>query len=378
MNVVIAIDSFKGSMTSSEAGQAAREGILRVYPDADVKVFSIADGGEGTVETLTAGMGGELISVKVKNPLMEDMEATYGILNGTTALIEMSAAAGITLVPKENLNPMHASTYGVGQMIGDAIARGCRDFVIGIGGSATNDGGVGMLQALGFAVRNADGEPVSFGAKGLRDIAEIDGSNALELLKECSFRVACDVNNPLYGDRGCSRIFAPQKGATEAQVVLMDQWMRHYSEVASKTIPGADPDFPGAGAAGGLGFAFLTFLGASLRPGIDLILQLIQLEDSIKTADIVITGEGKMDAQTVMGKAPVGVARLAKRYNIPVFAFAGAVLRDAGACNQAGIDAFFPIVRTPCTLEYAMAREHAVEHMKDTVEQVMRVFRRGK
>lgn len=375
MKVVVAIDSFKGSMTSAEAGMAAKEGVLRVYDDAEVEVFSIADGGEGTVDTLTAGMDGKLISVTVKNPLLEDIVAVYGIVNETTAIIEMSAAAGITLISQDKLSPMNTTTYGVGQIIKDAIEKGCRNFVIGIGGSATNDGGIGMLQALGFSVNNSIGKPVSYGAKGLEEIFEIDDTNAIKELNDCTFNIACDVNNPLYGENGCSRIFSPQKGATEQQAGLMDKWMMHYADVAAESRPDAEPNFPGAGAAGGLGFAFLTYLNATLQPGIDLILKLIKLEESIKDSDIVLTGEGKIDAQTVMGKAPVGIARLAKKYNIPVFAFAGATMQDARVCNQAGIDALFPIVRTPCTLENAMDSIIASENMKDTVEQVMRVFK---
>ncbi len=375
MKAVVAIDSFKGSMTSLEAGSAAKDGILRVYDKAEVKVFSIADGGEGTVEALIAGMGGKSVKVKVKNPLFEDIDAVYGIVEEKTAIIEMSAAAGITLIPKEELNPMNTTTYGVGQMIKDAAEKGCRNFVIGIGGSATNDGGIGMLQALGFGVNDKDGKPVSFGAKGLAEIYEIDDKNVIKELSECTFNIACDVNNPLCGEKGCSRIFSPQKGATEEQVVEMDKYMANYADASKKYRPEANPNFPGAGAAGGLGFAFLTYFNATLKPGIDLILNLINIEDSIKEADVVLTGEGKMDSQTVMGKAPIGIARLAKKYEKPVLAFAGAVLRDTRVCNEEGIDAFFPIVRTPCTLEFAMDNQNAMENMKDTVEQAMRVFK---
>ncbi len=375
MKAVIAIDSFKGSMTSMEAGLAAKDGILRVYTDADVKVFPVADGGEGTVEALTAGMGGKFVTVKVKNPLFEDIDAVYGIVDDTTAVIEMSAAAGITLIPKSKLNPMKTTTYGVGLMIKDAIEKGCRNFIIGIGGSATNDAGIGMLQALGFGINNSEGNPVSYGAEGLKEVYEINDTNALKELKDCTFNIACDVNNPLCGEEGCSYIFSPQKGATEQQVVEMERNMRYYADIVTQNIADANPDFPGAGAAGGLGFAFLSFLNSELKPGIDLILELINIEECIKEADVVLTGEGKMDSQTIMGKAPVGIARLAKKYNKYVLAFAGAALHDAKVCNKEGIDAFFPIVRTPCTLEFAMDKINALENMKDTVEQVMRVFK---
>ncbi len=374
MKVVVAIDSFKGSMTSIEAGLAAKDGVLRVYDKADVEVFSIADGGEGTVESLVAGMNGRLVATKVKNPLADDIDAVYGIVNDTTAIIEMSAAAGITLIPKEKLNPMHTTTYGVGQMINDAIAKGCRKFVIGIGGSATNDGGIGMLQALGFSVNNKEGKPVAYGAEGLKEIYTIDDANVPKELGECTFNIACDVNNPLYGENGCSKIFARQKGATDEQIAEMDIWMHRYADVTKQVFPDAEPCFHGAGAAGGMGFAFLSFLNAELKPGIDLVLNLINIEESIKSADVVLTGEGKIDSQTVMGKAPIGIARLAKKYKKRVFAFAGAVLHDARVCNEEGIDAFFPIVRTPCSLDFAMDNKNARENMRDTVEQVMRVY----
>ncbi len=374
MKAVIAIDSFKGSMSSIEAGLAAKEGILRVFEDAEVSVYPIADGGEGTVDALVTGMGGELIYVKVKNPLGDIITASYGIVNSTTAIMEMSAAAGITLIAHDLLNPMNTTTYGVGQMIKDAISRGCRNFVIGIGGSATNDGGIGMLQALGFDLLNSDGEPVSLGAKGLSEIAEIGCYNAPRELKDCTFNIACDVKNPLCGANGCSRIFAPQKGATAEQIEIMDRDLDRFAEMTAGLIPSADKNAAGAGAAGGLGFAFSAYLNGTLKPGIELILDLIKLEQSIKTADIVLTGEGRLDAQTVMGKAPIGIARLAKKHAKPVFAFAGAVLRDARACNAAGIDAYFPIVRTPCALDQAMDKKTAKENMSDTVEQAIRIF----
>lgn len=377
MKIVVAIDSFKGSMSSVEAGMAAKEGICSVYPRADVRVYPVADGGEGTVDALVQGMGGRFVSVRVKNPLGEEIDAVYGIVNENTAIIEMSAAAGITLVAPEQLDPMKTTTYGVGQMIRDAIEKGCRNFVVGIGGSATNDGGVGMLQALGFAINDAHGKPVSFGAKGLSEIAEIREENALPALKECTFRIACDVVNPLCGENGCSYIYGPQKGAAARQIPQMDGAMAHYAKVTAEKRSCGDPDAPGAGAAGGLGFAFMAYLDGKLLPGIDLILQLIRLEESIQGADLVLTGEGKMDGQTAMGKAPVGIARLAKKYGKPVFAFAGAVLRDAKACNQVGIDALFPIVRTPCSLQDAMDKDNARQNMRDTVEQVMRVLQKG-
>ena len=248
----------------------------------------------------------------------------------------MAGAAGITQVPDEKRNPLYTTTYGVGEVIRDAIEKGCRRFIVGIGGSATNDGGVGMLQALGYAFLDKDGKQVLPGARGLKDITEITDAYVIPELAECKFRVACDVTNPLCGELGCSAIYGPQKGATPEMIQDMDQWLGAYAELAKERFPKADPKYPGTGAAGGMGFAFLTFTDAVLESGINIVLDETKLEDYIKDADFVITGEGRMDGQTAMGKAPVGVAKLAKKYGKKVIAFAGAVQRDARACNDAG------------------------------------------
>lgn len=373
MNVVIAIDSFKGSMSSVQAGRAAADGVKRVIPDAEVFVKPIADGGEGTVESLVEGLNGTLKEVTVKNPLGREITCQYGII-GDTAIVEMAQASGIALIKKEELNPMETTTYGVGEILKDAILSGCRKFIIGIGGSATNDCGIGMLQALGYEFIDRNGNEVPFGAKALDMITEIRDDNAMKELKECSFNIACDVKNPLCGENGCSVIFAPQKGATQDMVKAMDKAMEHYSKVVSTKYINADKNFPGAGAAGGLGFAFMTFLGGKLQSGIELILDKISIEKSIMEADLVITGEGKIDSQTVMGKAPIGIARLAKKHNKPVIAFSGCVTRDASVCNSHGIDAVFPIVRSACTLEEAMDCDNAYNNMADCAEQVMRLW----
>lgn len=376
MKVVIAIDSFKGSMSSLEAGESAAEGILRVDPQAEVIVRPLADGGEGTVESLTIGCGGTLQQIQVTGPLGKPVNCTYGIVEETqTAIIEMAGAAGITLVCEKERNPMYTTTYGVGEVILDAVEKGCRHFLIGIGGSATNDGGIGMLQALGFGMLSAKGVPVRAGAQGLSELAQITTEQVHPLLKECSFRIACDVNNPLCGDQGCSAIFGPQKGATPDMILQMDQWLDAYAVLAGKTLGNADPNYPGAGAAGGMGFAFLTFLNSTLESGIQIILEETKLRDYIKDADLVITGEGCLDGQTVMGKAPIGVAKIAKEYEKKVFAFAGCVKKDAIACNAEGIDAFFPILRGVVSLEDAMNTEHARANLSDTVEQVFRVVK---
>lgn len=375
MKVVIAIDSFKGSLTSLEAGNSAAAGVRRVFPDAECIVRPLADGGEGTVDALVAACEGKKIEISVTGPLGEPVLCQYGLIEKTkTAIIEMSGAAGITLVPASERNPLFTTTYGVGEVIRDAIEKGCRRFIVGIGGSATNDGGTGMLQALDFSLFNKTGKPIRPGALGLKDLAFIDDKNVLPELKDCTFRIACDVTNPLCGEKGCSAVFGPQKGADRPMIQEMDQWLARYAALAAEKYPAADPSYPGTGAAGGLGFAFLTFLHGKLESGIQIVLDETRLADYVKDSDLVITGEGRLDGQTVFGKAPIGVAKTAKQYGKPVLAFSGCVTSDASACNAAGIDAFFPILRTVTSLEEAMAPHQAMKNMEDSVEQVFRVI----
>lgn len=375
MKVVIAIDSFKGSLTSLEAGEAAKAGILRAVPEAKVLVRPLADGGEGTVEALTLGMEGELKQISVTGPLGTPVMGTYGILKNGTAVIEMAQAAGLPLVPVEKRNPLYTTTYGVGEMIRDAVLKGCRRFIVGIGGSATNDGGVGMLQALGYGFLDEKGEQVRFGAIGLRDLCRITDDQVLPELADCEFRVACDVTNILCGENGCSAVYGPQKGADPEMIRQMDGWLAHYAALAEKQYPKADAVYPGTGAAGGLGFAFLSFLNAGLESGIKIVLEETRLEGYIREADLIITGEGCLDGQTAMGKAPVGVARLAKKYDKPVIALAGKVEPEASACHEAGIDAFFSIQKGAISLEKAMEPKTAAENLAGTAEQVMRVWK---
>lgn len=378
MKVVVAIDSFKGSLSSMEAGQAIAEGVKRVHQNAEVVVRPLADGGEGTVEALVEGMGGIFVTKEVTGPLGEKVEAVYGVIeskedSSKTAIIEMSAAAGITLVSEESRNPMNTTTYGVGELILDAIERGCRRFIVGIGGSATNDGGVGMLQALGYDFLTREGKAISYGGDGLRELASIKDVNVHPKLKECTFKVACDVTNPLCGENGSSAIFGPQKGATPEMVQELDQLLLHYAELSKEINANADRFYPGTGAAGGMGFAFLSYTSATLESGIQIVLTETKLEKLLETADFVVTGEGRLDGQTALGKAPIGVASLAKKHQKKVLAFAGAVTPDAKECNQHGIDAFFPILRGVITLQEAMDKENAHQNMVDTVEQVFRV-----
>ena len=375
MKVVIAIDSLKGSLSSMEAGMAIKDGILAAKPDAEVIVKPLADGGEGTTDALIEGMNGERIDLTVTGPLHTPVDAYYGYLKDTnTAVMEMASAAGITLVPDSEKNPLLATSYGVGEMINDAIQRGCRNFIIGIGGSVTNDGGIGMLKALGVRFLDENGEDAGEGGQALAKVARIDVSGMNPLLKECHIQVACDVNNPLCGENGSTYVYGPQKGVTEDMKKTLDEAMAHFARVTSETLENDYMNTPGAGAAGGLGYAFLAYTGAALTPGIELILDAVGLEEELSGADVVVTGEGRLDFQTAMGKAPVGVARLAKKYNAKVIAFAGSVTKEATACNNEGIDAFFPILRSVCTLAEAMDPVAARNNMTATVEQVFRLL----
>lgn len=375
LHVLIAMDSLKGSLTSMEAGNAARAGVLRAAPEADVQVRPLADGGEGTVEALTRGLGGTVEKVSVTGPLGEKVNVVYGILpDGRTAVMEIASAAGLPLVPEQDRDPRNTTTFGAGEMIRDAAEKNCRRFIVGLGGSATNDGGIGMLQALGFGMLDRNGKQVPFGARGLKDLVRITDQNVLPELADCHFRIACDVTSPLCGPRGASRVFGPQKGADADLAEEMDRWMAGYADLVSRKYPGSDPDAAGSGAAGGLGFAFHTFLKGELKSGAQIVLEETRLEDHIKNADLVITGEGRLDGQTAMGKAPAGVAGLAKKYGKPVIAFAGSVAPDAGKCNETGVDAFFPILRTIQTLQEAMDPEQARRNMTAAVEQAVRLF----
>ncbi len=376
MNAVIAIDSFKGSLSSLESGKAVSEAIKSVYPDAGISVFPIADGGEGTSDAIIRAKGARKVNISVHGPLGDIIESSYGIIEGEgKAIIEMASAAGITLIDKSRLDPLLTTTYGVGEMISDAIGRGCRDFIIGIGGSATNDGGTGMLSALGFEFLDSYGNKVPCSGSGLGLIKEIKCDKVIPALSDCRFTVACDVKNPLCGENGCSAVYGPQKGATPETVEKMDKWLKNYAKLTKELFPNADGDFPGSGAAGGLGFALRTYLKAELRSGIDTVIEAIGLENAVKNADIVITGEGRLDSQTAQGKAPIGIARVAKKYGKTVIAFSGAVNDRASECNMHGIDAFFPIVRRPCTLSEAIDKENAYKNLKDTAEQVFRLIK---
>ena len=377
MRVVIAIDSFKGSLSSYEAGNAVRDAVLKADRNADVIIKPLADGGEGTTDVFLSYYNADIVELTVKGPLFSSVKAKYCIINKGTAVIEMASASGLTLLSHEERNPLFTTTFGVGEMIIDAIKKGCRNFIIGIGGSATNDGGTGMLSALGFEFLDKDGKPIPYGAKGLEYIAKITTENVIPELKDCKFNIACDVTNPLCGEIGCSAVFGPQKGATCEMIQDMDNWLFTFAQKTKEVLPCSDMNLPGSGAAGGLGFAFASYLNATLRPGTDIILNETGIENDIKNADIVVTGEGRLDSQTVMGKAPAGVAKLAKKYDKKVIAFAGCVSEDAEICNEHGIDAFFPILRTITTVEKAMDKDTAYKNLYDTAYQVFRLIKTG-
>ncbi|MBF6632601.1 MAG: glycerate kinase [Planococcus sp. (in: Bacteria)] len=375
MKVLIAMDSFKGSLSSIESSTAIAAGIKEVYPHADIEVLPLADGGEGTVEALVNATAGTLVTIPVTGPLNETVKATYGILgDGKTAVIEVAEACGLPLVPYGERNPLKATSYGVGEIISDAIEKGSREFVIGLGGSATNDAGIGMLQALGFCFYDMNGEKVGIDGQSLTDIWSIDLKQVNPILKECRFRVACDVKNPLYGPEGAAHIFGPQKGATPEMVEQLDKGLKHIAEIVLYTLQTDINQIEGAGAAGGLGAAFSSFLHAHLQSGIELVMEIIEMEKSMQGADFVITGEGKLDGQTSMGKAPLGVAELAQKHDIPVIALAGGITEETAVLNKLGITSYFSILNQPMTLEEAMDSKVAYNNLRATTNQLFRLI----
>ncbi|MFD1848880.1 glycerate kinase [Oceanobacillus bengalensis] len=376
MKVIIAIDSFKGSISSIEGSNAIALGVRDVYKNADIITLPLADGGEGTVEALIHATNGKWIEKEVTGPLHKKVSAGYGISgDGKTAMIEVAAACGLPLIPKENLNPLRATTYGVGELIIDAIEKGCRHFIIGLGGSATNDAGVGMLQALGFHFLDSEGKEVEFGGRALHNIVEINLEDVHPLVKDCTFDVACDVTNPLYGENGAAYIYGPQKGATDDMVKALDEGLRHFANKVFEKLNLDIHSSPGAGAAGGLGAAFKGFLNGELQSGVELVLDVIQMEEKLEDVDFVITGEGMLDGQTSMGKAPMGVAQLAEKHQIPVVALAGGVNQEQFKLNERGMTACFSILTSPMTLEKAMDSDRTFNNLRFTTNQLFRLVK---
>ncbi len=374
--IVVAADSFKGSVTSGEVAQSVERGILSVFPGCRVCKAYVADGGEGTAQALVETLGGNYVGLTVRDPLMRPVAARYGIVDdGGTAIVEMASASGLTLVEPDRRNPLLTTTFGSGELILNALERGCRRIVIGIGGSATNDAGTGLLQALGFRFLDADGDPLPEGANGgmLSTIASIDPSEVIPAVGEAEFIVACDVTNPFSGPDGAAHVYAPQKGADAQAVATLDEGLRRFAGVV-KHHNGADSDrIPGAGAAGGVVGGGKALLGASLVPGIAVVLEAIHFDEMLHDADLVITGEGRLDAQTAMGKAPRGVLDAAARQGIPVIAIGGAVEGTEELLRQ-GFAAVFPVVPAPVALEKAMENGYARANIERTVGQIMRLI----
>ena len=370
MKIVIAPDSFKGSLTAVEIADAIGQGVKEIFPEAKIIKIPMADGGDGTVQCLVTATGGEILREKVTGPLGDEVLASYGILGGMkTAVIEMAEASGLTLVPENKRNPLITTTYGTGQLIKAALDQGCKKMIIGIGGSATNDGGAGMVQALGVRLLDREGKEIGFGGGELKKISRIDISNLDNRLSETEVLIASDVTNPLCGPKGASRIYGPQKGATPKVIEELDESLAHFAEIIKRDLNKNVKDMPGAGAAGGLGAGLIAFLDAELKPGIEIIIEIVKLEQAIKDADLVITGEGKIDSQTIYGKAPIGVAKIAKKYNIPVIAVAAIISDDADIVHQYGINTLIKISEPPMSLTEPKSKK--VQLIKKCIKQFL-------
>ncbi len=374
MHIVVAPQSLKGSLTAEGVGQAIASGVRAVYPEASIDVVPVADGGEGTVQALVNATGGEVLWRTVTGPLGDPVRVFFGILgDGKTATIEMAACAGLPLVPQDRRDPRITTTYGVGELILAALELGRRHFLLGIGGSATNDGGAGMAQALGAKLLTEGGTPILRGGAALGTLAHISTEGLDPRLRECTFEVACDVTNPLCGPTGASAVYGPQKGATPETVQQLDGALEHYASILQRDLGQAVRDIPGAGAAGGLGAGLIAFLHATLRPGAQLVLEAMDLEAYVQKADLVITAEGQIDEQTAYGKSVGAVAMLAKRCNVPVLALAGSLGVGYQKVYELGVDSVTVLASGPMTLEYSM--EHATELARDAVERMLRVQR---
>jgi len=374
MKVVVAPNAFKGSLSAAEAARAMSEGVSRLGAVCHIVEAPVADGGDGLAEILTGVMNGQMRTVTVRNPLGEPVEADY-CLTPDVAAIEMATASGLALLSSAQLNPLLTSTYGTGELLADALAQGVKRIIVGIGGSATNDGGIGMAAALGVKFLDSNGEPVGCTGGDLEKINRIDLSCLNPAVRETLFEVACDVDNPLLGEHGAARVYAPQKGADPGQVERLEAGLANLAAVISRDLGIEVRDLPGGGAAGGLGAGLHAFLGAKLRPGVELVLDLVGLDKKLEGADLVLTAEGRLDRQTAFGKAPAGVAKLAKAHGIPCFAFAGGISGDVSSLRDVGITAVFPICREPMKLEQAMRQGYAL--LADATEQAVRAYLAG-
>lgn len=377
MKIVIAPDSFKGCMTAQQAAQAIAEGVRKAIPDAQLELVPMADGGEGTVQSLVDATGGSFITVTVTGPLGAPVEARYGLLgNGETAVIEMAAASGINFVDERTRNPLVTTTYGTGELVKDALSRGVTQIIVGLGGSATNDGGAGMAQALGVRLLDADGNELPFGGAALANLAAIDTSHIDSRLQNVEMLLASDVTNPLTGERGASAVFGPQKGATPQMVQQLDAALHHYAQIIERDTGKSVENIPGAGAAGGLGAGFLAFTNAQMRSGISLVVEVTHLKERARDAAYCFTGEGGIDAQTHYGKTPMGVAQAVKESapDCTVIALAGNVGEGTDVLYGDGIDAILGIVPGAVTLSDALA--HGRENLERTAQNVARIIAR--
>lgn len=373
MKIIIAPDSFKGSMSSIGVSKYIEEGFRKVYPEVEVDILPIADGGEGTVEALVEATKGRYINIEVTNPLGRKIKSKYGVINNEIAVIEMAAASGLTLIPEKDLNPLITTTYGTGEMIKDALEKGYKKIFVGLGGSATNDGGVGMAQALGFSFKGANGDEIDFGCENLDKITYIDSTNKHPLLETAEIIAISDVKNILCGPLGASYVYGPQKGATKDMVLTLDQKLSYFADTVKKDMGIDISEVPGAGAAGGLGAGLIAFCNARIESGVEVILDILDFDNIVKDVDLVITGEGRIDSQSKYGKVPVGVAKRSKLYNKLVIAVVGSREEKLSDIYDYGIDLIIDIVSRPMTLNEAMT--NAKELLIDAGESVGRVMK---
>ncbi|WP_297115680.1 glycerate kinase [uncultured Enterobacter sp.] len=377
MKLVIAPDSWKESLSALEVATAIEDGFREIWPDAEYVKIPVADGGEGTVDAMVAATSGERVVVEVTGPLGTRISSFYGISGDKqSAFIEMAAASGLELVPASARNPLKTTSWGTGELIRHALDAGVNHIIIGIGGSATNDGGAGMVQALGATLLNEQGQPLGYGGGELATLKQIDLSGLDPRLAECRIEVACDVTNPLTGPEGATAVFGPQKGATAEMVTALDNALGHYAKIIARDLDIDVLSLAGGGAAGGMGAALYAFCGATLRQGIEIVTDALRLDEQVADADIVITGEGRIDSQTIHGKVPVGVAKVAKRYSKPVIGIAGSLTADVGVVHDHGIDAVFSVLYSICSLEDALGNAQA--NLRMAARNIAAVLKVGK
>ena len=376
MKIVIAPDSYKESMSALEVATAIELGFREIWPEAEYVKIPVADGGEGTVEAMVAAMQGHIVHVNVTGPLGNTIQAFYGLSGDErSAFIEMAAASGLEQVPANLRDPLKTTSWGTGELIRHALDAGVEHIIIGIGGSATNDGGAGMVQALGARLLDAQDEDIAHGAMGLESLARIDISQLDPRLAGCRIEVACDVTNPLTGKEGASVVFGPQKGATAEMIPRLDRALTHYAQLIARDLDVNVLELAGGGAAGGMGAALYAFCGAQLRRGIEIVTDALRLDACVADADLVVTGEGRIDSQTIHGKVPVGVAKIAKRYNKPVIGIAGSLTADVGVVHEHGLDAVFSVIYTICSLDEAL--KNASENVRMTARNVAATLKAG-